>query len=179
MQMVVISRDSQILITKRSDKTEWYKRHWSCSFEENLSLKDFEDGRQGVEVVRHWAKRALNEELGLGEEAYATQNVRILSVFVESDLSDTAIVLNMCLCALVTLEIDRQMLTAILNAMPRKDYEFSEFRFIDYAAMFRELLHPTLVFHPTSRYRMALALVQHYGEANFARRLLADPRSQP
>jgi diguanylate cyclase (GGDEF)-like protein len=177
MQMVVVTRDSQILITKRSHKTEWYPGHWSCSLEENLSVKDFDDGRQGVEVVRHWAKRGLNEELGLHGDDYFDQNVRILSVFVESDLSQSASVLNICLCALVLLEIDSPVLAAKLNGMPRKDYEFSEFQFVLYDEMFRELTQPTRQYHPTSRYRMALALVQRHGEEGFAQQFLSKSHS--
>jgi diguanylate cyclase (GGDEF)-like protein len=177
MQAVVVTRDERILITKRSLRTEWYPGHWSCSVEENLSTKDFDDNRRGVDVVRHWARRGLNEELGLQDADYSTQNVRILSVFVESDLSPSTSVLNVCLCVLVRLEIGAEALALKLNTAPRKDHEFSEFHFISYDDMLGELVHPTRQYHPTSRYRMALALIQHHGESAFAKQLSSQSRA--
>ncbi|MBZ5650429.1 MAG: nucleotide-binding protein [Acidobacteriia bacterium] len=168
MQMVVGTRDGQVLITERSHTTEWYGGHWSCSMEENLSVKDFAHRPQGAEPVRNWAKRALDEEFGLREGDYSVENVRILSVFVESN--PDADVLNICLCAVVLLEMESEALSARLRSKPRKDHEFSDFRLVSYEEMFGELIQPTRKYHPTSRYRMALALVQREGQASFAQR---------
>ncbi len=172
MHIVVVTQDRYVLTTKRSPKTEWYKHHWSCSFEEAFSTRDLQEGRRGVDALRHWVVRALREELGLSSVSYSIENVRILSVFLESDSSEVTSVLNISLCTLVTLDIDRNDLSNILRVLPRPDYEFTEFAFLDYHEMVRELVRPTKTYHPTSRYRMLLSLVNKYGEAEFAKRLM-------
>lgn len=175
MHLVVVTQDEHVLITKRSPKTEWYKNLWSCSVEEGFSRKDLEEGRRGVDALRNWTERALREELGLDKTSYAMENARILSVFLESDVSEDHSVLNICLCTLVTLDIDCHMLSAILKALPRRDYEFTEWDFLDYHTMVKELSRgqPSRNYHPTSRYRMLLTLIHKYGEADFVRRFLA------
>jgi|GEM_PF-2616653 len=176
MHAVVVTKDDYILITKRSPRTEWYGDHWSCSIEESFSYRDLEEGRRGSGALRHWVTRALWEELGLDEESYVMENVRILSVFLESsDVSRVPSVLNICLCVHVPLDIDRQELSKILRVLPRRDYEFTEFDFLDYDELVKELTHATgtRLYHPTSRYRMLLALIRKYGEADFARRILS------
>jgi len=175
MHAVVVTQDEYILITKRSPKTEWYGDHWSCSIEESFSRKDLEEGRRGIDALRHWVTRALREELGLDEKSYVMENVRILSVFLESDVSRVASVLNICLCVHVPLDIDHQELSRILKVLPRRDYEFTEFDFLDHDELVKELTHATGTrpYHPTSRYRMLLALIRKYGEADFARRILS------
>ena len=176
MHFVVVTQDEHVLITKRSPKTEWVKNLWSCSVEENFSQKDLGEGRRGVDALRHWVERALREELGLDKTSYAMENVRILSVFLESDIREDSNIFNISLCTLVTLDIDHHTLSDIIKFLPRRDFEFTDFEFLNYHEMAKEFVQPSRNYHPTSRYRMFLSLIHKYGEADFIRRFLAALR---
>ena len=165
MHLLVVTQDEKVLITERSAKVDYYPGFWSCSIEEQFSQVDLEGGRR-ASAVQHWVVRALEEELALTKTRYSLENVRILSVFLESNI------LNISICALVRLDIDHRELSQIIRVLPRKDYEFTEWDYLDYEEMARELVHPGRRYHPTSRYRMLLALIHRYGEADFARRFL-------
>lgn len=165
MHLLVVTQDEKVLITKRSSKVDYYPNYWSCSIEEQFSRVDVEGGRR-ASAVQHWVVRALEEELGLTTMKYSLENVRILSVFLESNI------LNIGICAIVRLDIDHCELSQIIQALPRKDYEFTEWDYLDYDEMAVELVHPRRRYHPTSRYRMLLGLIHRYGEADFGRRFL-------
>jgi isopentenyldiphosphate isomerase len=166
MHIVVVTSDDRILITKRSSKVDYYPETWSCSIEEQFSQVDL-TGRQD-QAIRHWIERALEEELGLTAAKYALENIRILAVFLEASI------LNIGLAAIVTLSIGRRELSGILEVLPRKDYEFTEFGYLSYQEMSKELVRPRKRYHPTSRYRMLLALIHRYGESDFARRFVSE-----
>ncbi len=157
MHMVVATKDNKILITERSHKLLYSPGTWSCSIEEQCTLQDLEGGSKGV--LLRWAKRALSEELGLGDDAYSDDNLRILSVFLESEI------LNISLCSHVVLNINSGELDTMLHGLPRTDYEFPRWRFLTPDEVLNELFQPTRHYHPTARYRMLLSLIRHSGEA--------------
>lgn len=124
LHLVVIIDDNKVLITKRAPDVEHYPNTWSCSIEENMALKDLEDGTK--KAVLKWGKRWLLEELGLTEDVYNEDNLRVLSVFFESEI------LGVSLCGHVVLNISSDKLRRIIRSLPRMDYEFTAWDFLEY-----------------------------------------------
>lgn len=160
---IVTTSDDRVLITKRSPKVAYYPETWSCSIEEQLAPQDFQDGPDST-VVR-WGRRLLLEELGLNEDACNLDNMRILSVFLESDI------LNVSLCGHLVVNISSFELDRLLLVTPRTDYEFNEWGFLTYDELLSELFRPTRAYHATSGYRMLMALIRRYGEPAIADRI--------
>jgi isopentenyldiphosphate isomerase len=158
--MIVVTQDDKVLLTKRSKKVEFYPETWSCSVEEQLSTDDFLPTEQSP--IMNWARRCLKEELGLGGEEYDVSNLRVLSVFLESD------VLGVDLCAHAVLNIHSSELNKILQALPRTDYEFTEWTFASHEELMGELFQPRREYHPTSGYRILMGLLRRYGEPKVA-----------
>ena len=160
MHVIVVTKDDKVLITKRSPKVIYFPGTWSCSVEEQLALQDLQESSS--RIVLRWFERLLYEELGLSSETYSRSNLRILSVFVESDI------LSISLCAHAVLDINSTELDQILRSLPRTDYEFTEWAFLTHKELLKELFHPTKPYHPTSGYRMLMALIKRYGEPRVA-----------
>lgn len=169
MHMVVVTKDKKVLRTKRSEKVDFYPGTLSVSIEEQNDMRDLDAGVTGT--ILRWGKRALLEELGLGDDTYNDENLRILSVFLESDI------LNIALCAHVQLDITSTELDTTLHGIPRRDYEFPEWDFIEQDKLIDEVFQPIRSYHPTSRYRMLMAMIRHSNEpqmANALRRKLSE-----
>jgi isopentenyldiphosphate isomerase len=160
MHAIVVTSDDRVLITKRSPKVIYFPGTWSCSIEEQLALQDFQGGSN--KVVLNWFKRLLKEELGLGDETYNESNLRILSVFLESEI------LSISICGHVVLNLSSTELDQILKSLPRTDYEFTEWAFLTHKQLIQELFQPSRLYHPTSGYRMLMALIKRYGEPKVA-----------
>ena len=160
MHVIVVTEDDKVLITKRSPKVIYFPGTWSCSIEEQLAPQDLQESPN--RIVLKWFKRLLQEELGLGSETYNENNLRILSVFLESDI------LSISICAHVVLDISSNELNQILKSLPRTDYEFTEWTFLTHKELLKELFQPTRPYHPTSGYRMLMALIKRYGEPRVA-----------
>ncbi len=160
IHIIVVTKDDKVLINKRSPKVIYFPQTWSCSIEEQLSLQDLQE--RPDRIVLKWFERSLREELGLGSEAYNKSNLRILSVFLESDI------LSISICAHVVLDISSTELNQILTSLPRTDYEFTEWAFLTHEEILAELFHPTRLYHPTSGYCMLMALIKRYGEPRVA-----------
>jgi len=154
LHLLVITSDNKVLITKRSPDVAWFPNTWSASIEENMSIKDL-DGDRSTSVLR-WGERALLEELGITENVYDPRNLRVLSVFLESNI------LNMGLCGHVFLNIPSEQLSRIIRSLPRADYEFTAWDFLEYKddEIISEITKPTLPYHPSSRYRLLMALLK-------------------
>jgi hypothetical protein len=165
LHATVATADGFVLLTRRSNKVDYYPGVWSCSIEEQLSTVDFPAGVGPADVMEVWAVRMLREELGLESTHVSADNIRVSGVFLESD------VLNCSLAALVTLNVDRASLEAIIRRHPRQDYEYTEWHFLPWARLPSELLHPTFDFHPTAGLRMFLAGVMRFGAREFGVRL--------
>lgn len=161
--IVVVTNDSKVLLTKRSQKVAYYPGTWSCSLEEQLSQADLQKGANTV--MLDLIARALLEELGLGAEKYNKDNLRILSVFLESDI------LNVSVCGHVVLDMSSTELDNRLHGLPRADYEFHEWIFISHDELLKEIFEPERIYHPTSRYRMIMALLRQSGEPQIAKAL--------
>ena len=164
MATVVVTSDDKLLIVKRCHKVAYFPNTWSCSIDEQLAPQDMTGSANNI--VLRWGKRMLLEELGLENEAYNDDNLRILSVFLESDIFEIT------LCVHVTLDIDSHVLDRVLHGLPRTDYEFDEWTFLDYKVALDELFTPTRLYDGTSGYRMLLASIHRFGEPVIAERFL-------
>lgn len=163
LHLVVVTSDDKVLITKRSEKLAYYSGKWSCSLEEQLSPEDLRDGGEGA--LLKWGQRTLLEELGLGKGEYNNDNFRLLSIFLESDI------LNVSLCGHVVLDIESNDLDERLHGLPRADYEFPEWRYLEFEELLGEVFEPKRSYHPTSGYRMIMALIRQSGEPRVAEAL--------
>jgi len=155
--MIVVTSDEKVLITKRSSKTVYFPKTWSSSFEENMTVADL-DGKEPAALT--WMKRGISEELGLAPNTHSDDNIRVLSVFLESDI------LNISICGFVRLSVDRDTLDQVLRTIPRTDKEFTAWTYLPYTdeSLIQEILWPpSEYYHPTSRFRMLLALMKKNG----------------
>ena len=156
LHMVVCTSDDKLLIGKRSPKTKTYGGWWSVSAEESLHPKDFTNGRSGAALA--WGQRLLGEELGLDTDAYRNDDLRILSVFLESGYP------GICLCGFAQLRYSKSELDSRLRER-RGDIEFSDWEFLrlDRRLLLHEILKPTKHYHPTSQYRLLLTYLKCFG----------------
>ena len=164
LHLVVLTNDDKALLTKRSTRVASDQGTWSCSIEENLKPTDLHGERSGA--VLRWMKRAILEELALNDTYYDESNLKILSIFLESEKP------NISVAGLVTLNIDAQELRTLLRTLPRNDYEFTTDDYLSIKELARELTNPSRYYHPTSGYRILMALLHRYGEANFSRKFI-------
>jgi hypothetical protein len=162
--IVVLTSDHRVLATLGSSKKDYFGNLWSISIEEQLRSDDLSAPTSSR--VSQWIARALSEELGVQRDDYIDENVRALSVFIEGHN------LNFGLCVVAQLSISEQELSAIIEAKPRSDYEFTEFRFLGIEEI-AELLHSPVGwrFHPTSEYRMFMTLVHRLGPVGAAKQI--------
>jgi hypothetical protein len=169
MHMVIVTSDDKVVLTKRSTKVGYYPNTWSVTAEEQLAPQDFDQGQ--TSLVSRWANRLLSEEFGLNTEDYNDKNLRILSAFLESDI------LNISLCAHVILDITASELNQRLLILPRPDYEFSEWSFLTHDEVLSELFRPKKTYHPSSGYRMLMALIRRFGEPIIIEKILRQASS--
>jgi hypothetical protein len=148
---VIITSDELILATLSSNKKDFFGGCWSFSIEEQLRPDDLA-GSDVHNRVLVWMKRSLLEELGVSDPDYAVENLRVLSVFIEGHN------LNCGLCCVVSLSIPSATLGAIISAIPRPDTEFTEHKFFPIKDAIELLRVPNIPLHPTSEYRLFLAL---------------------
>lgn len=160
MQLVVMTDDEWVLITRRSKNVGIYSNTWSCSIEENWKPEDLKGDRK-TSVVR-WMNRAILEELGVSSDH--CKELRVLSVFLEGTNR-----LNISMVGHVILDLNRKALSERIASIPRSDYEFTEHDYFTLKQMANELRKPERDYHPSSRYRMLMTLLHRYGEPNFAR----------
>jgi len=169
LHLVVVTSDNKVLLTKRSAKVGFYPGKWSCSIEEQMQPQDMSPGNR--DAVLRWGRRALKEELGLDNDdeliTYRDEELKILSVFIEGEG------MGVSLCGYVKLDIDKVTLDALIRNYPRGDYEFTEWTFVNFSELLDETFIPEKFhYHPTSRYRMLMALLHNYGETRVARAYL-------
>lgn len=158
IHLLVVTRDNKILITRRAPDLAYYPNTWSASIEENMAPdKDFSPGKP--KTLYSLCRRALLEELGLGEDTFKPTNCRILSVFLETGI------LNISLCGIVTLSITAEDMERLLRGMPYIDKEFTAWSFLEYTEdeLINEIINGSMQFHPTSRFRLLMALMHRKG----------------
>lgn len=164
LHLVVITSDKKILLTKRSDKVSYYPSTWSASIEEQFHDDDFKV--ENTSPLENCVDRLFMEEIGVLNSKYNIKNLRILSVFLESDT------LNVSLAGLIKLNIDSTELELAINNTPRMDYEFKEFCFLTFDEVFQEIKYPTKKMHPSGGYRLLLSLYHKYGPLKMINNLM-------
>jgi isopentenyldiphosphate isomerase len=166
LHLVVITADEKILLTKRSKEVSYYPEHWSASLEEQLHEKDFLDNSNSV--LSSCLKRLFEEEVGLAENKYTPNALKILSVFVEADI------MSISLCGSIRLNIGASELTNIINFMPRKDNEFNEFELMSFDDIIKELKFSPRKLHPSAGYRLLITLYNILGTYTVIEKLIAN-----
>jgi len=158
LHLIVVTKDKKILLTKRSSKVRYHPSTWSVSLEEQFDEKDLQNTVS--RGIMNLFSRALSEELGLSNEHYSFSNCKVLSVFLEGDI------MNVSLCGVVHLEIDSIELDQMLKVRVPPDYEFDKWAFLTWDELKKELnpdILDTYEYHPSSKYRMLMALIYTFG----------------
>jgi hypothetical protein len=166
---IVITEDGDMLLTRRSAALSYYPNAWSASLEEQLTCQDIGDPVSDDAGLARAVKRMLDEELGLRVDAEHEErspfvritSVKCLAIFAEADIPNISAVVY------VPLAMNSARLRRWLNECPRPDHEFTDYLLLDRKAIALELARGANL-HPTSRYRMVLALYRLVGgkEAN-------------
>jgi hypothetical protein len=157
----VITTDRKILALQRPGfgRTDYHPYAWSFSFEEQLADVDF-DNREQIDVSR-WLKRAVRQEV-LGDQMqnlFDVNKARVLAIAIEEEI------FNPFLVAYVPVDCSAERLRQILPSAPdRAEWTECAFHTVDppcstLANVFKnhwQAEGPEL--HPTSRYRIYLAL---------------------
>jgi len=159
LHMVIITQDERVVVVRRAPTLHYYPGKYAATIEEQLHpKKDFEAvGADRIMSVEAWVRRALEEEFSLSDHHFAPEDARILSVFLEHTI------MNLSLCALVRIKLDASSLRAHLASNLRSDYEFDRTLFFSSDEALSEVVSPSLAHHPTSRYRMLMALFNAHG----------------
>lgn len=159
LHLVVATEDDKLLLTRRSPDLAWFPGKWAPSVDENMSHKDLDGGSQGA--ILRLGKRALLEELALTPDCYSDENLRILSVFLETADGN----INVSLCGYARLNMPYDRLRRILRVIPRADHEFTAWDSLDLDSdeLISEILKPSLDYHPTARFRMLMVLLHRNG----------------
>jgi hypothetical protein len=150
LHLIIVTADGRLLLTKRSDRLRYNPGVWSLSVEEQMSEQDIT--HQPRRIMREWAGRLLDEELGLPPDDVAETDIRILSVFIEADI------LNCSLAAVAYLPLRSSDLETVLYAGMMKDGEIVDFVLVPEADLIQELKRPSREYHTSSQYRMLLFL---------------------
>lgn len=150
---VITTKDKKVLLVKRSPKVIYYPNTWAVSCEESAQSTDLDN----INPILFWAKRLLKEELGVDENDYSEENLRLLSVFLESEI------MNITLCMILKLNISSIKLDNILKSQEKLDDEFIDWKFLTYEDAAALLLEPKENFHPTTQYRIFMSLLHLWG----------------
>lgn len=162
MHLVVVTADDRVLLARRALDAGYYPGAWACTLEEQAEVEDLDGAADGV--LLRWIARALDEELSLGAGAFAPQDARVLSAFLECDI------LNAAVCCHVRLARAAGEVEAALAARPDHGRELIEHAFVAHDALDAWLSRPRGTLHPATPYRALLARVRHDGvEATVAR----------
>lgn len=157
LHMVIVTSDKKLLLTMRSKKVGTLQGKWSCSVEEDLRREDFKENPQNVMAV--WSKRTLKEELSLNQDDYNEDNIRVLSVFLETDY------LNISFCVYGEININSEALNSHLQ-VKRGDVEFTNWEFLklERGVLLKEIFRPSRNYHPSTQYRIIMTFLKYFGE---------------
>ena len=172
LHAVVVTRDENIVAVRRASSVHYYPGKYAATLEEQLNPSR-DRVLSGDLSVDSWVQRALREEMALEVDThYQGTDIRVLSVFLEHTI------MNLSVCALVRLKLSDHELRGHLKKEPRDDHEFDELKFLSCDDALRELRAPSLDHHPTSRYRLFMALQSIHGLKWIKHRLLAGLDSE-
>jgi len=167
LHLIIVTADGFLLLTRRSIRLAYNPGVWSMSIEEQMAESEF--GSPATMVMRNWVARLMQEELGLSAEEVDEVDVRILSVFVETDI------LNCAIAGVAYIPLTRDELDAVLRVGFRQDQEFDQWEFIREESLVNELVYPSRPYHTTAPYRMLLLLASR-SSLSAAARLISRAR---
>jgi transcriptional regulator with XRE-family HTH domain len=160
IQCVVVTKDQQILLMRRSSSVAFYPNHWSASFEETMNAPGTDrkgnPSRSDDADFFAGAIRGLDEEFAI--PASAVESIKVLSLNTEY-LTLSVDVITMIKLSLTAEEIRESWL---LKAWDRD--EASKFALLstDLTTVVNKLFSRTL-WHPTARMRLIQFLFHTYG----------------
>ena len=160
IQCVVVTKDQQILLMRRSSSVAFYPNHWSASFEETMNAPGIDrkgnPSRSDDADFFAGAIRGLDEEFAI--PANAVESIKVLSLNTEY-LTLSVDVITVIKLSLTAEEIRESWL---LKAWDRD--EASKFGLLstDLTAVVNKLFSRTL-WHPTARMRLIQFLFHTYG----------------
>jgi len=159
---IVVTKDRKILALQRPgpDRTDYHPYAWSLSFEEQLAKSDFVDSNSEADTSE-WLRRAVRQEV-LGkyvDSLFKVENARVLAIAIEEEIY------NPFLVAYIPVECDSSQLPDILPLAADRA-EWLRYGFYDLEPPFDALVTAYKThkhtdgnaLHPTSRYRIYLAL---------------------
>ncbi len=160
IQCVVVTKDQQILLMRRSSSVAFYPNHWSASFEETMNAPGIDrkgnPSRSDDADFFAGAIRGLDEEFAI--PANAVESIKVLSLNTEY-LTLSVDVITVIKLSLTAEEIRESWL---LKAWDRD--EASKFGLLstDLTTVVNKLFSRTL-WHPTARMRLIQFLFHTYG----------------
>jgi hypothetical protein len=160
LQCLIVTKDDQILLTRRSSSVAYYPNHWSSSFEETMNAPGLD--RKGISSRSHdtdffaGAYRGLHEEFAISPDA--VDSVKVLSLNVEY-LTLSVDVIMVIKTNLTFDEIQGNWMLKVWNRDEAANFALLS---TDLHAIVEKLFSRTL-WHPTSRMRLIQYLFHTYG----------------
>ncbi len=170
IQCIVVTRDNQILLMRRSSSVAFYPNHWSASFEETMNAPGTDrkgnPSRSADSDFFAGAIRGLDEEFALSPDA--VESIKVLSLNIEY------LTLSVDVITAIKLNLDAEEIRQswLLKAWDRD--EASKFGLLstDLNAVVNKLFSRTL-WHPTARMRLIQFLFHTYGVDEVAKEIKA------
>jgi len=160
IQCIVITKDEQILLMRRSSSVAFYPNHWSASFEETMNApgtdRKGKPSRSDDGNFFTGAIRGLDDEFAIPAEA--VKDIKVLSLNTEY------LTLSVDVITAITLDLTAEEIRQswLLKAWDRD--EASKFALLstDLTTVVNKLFSRTL-WHPTARMRLIQFLFHTYG----------------
>ena len=170
LQCLVVTKDQQIVLMKRSSSVAYYPNHWSASFEETMNAP-------GVDRNGHLSRsddadffagaiRGLEEEFAISSDA--VEDIKILSLNVEY------LTLSVDVIVFIKINLSSEDLKQywVVEAWDRDEASQSAMISTDLKEVVNGLFSKTL-WHPTSRMRLIQFLFHTYGVKEVAKAIEA------
>lgn len=155
LHLMVVSRDKKLLLTQRPEDQHYSPNTWSASIEHML-----EPSAHSEAPLSDWVTHALQHEIEVKDvEDYYQKDLGILAIGLQAQI------LNVCLFGHARLAISAEELETRLRESPKKGKTFRDCKFLDIddVTLLQEILYSRRQYHPTSRFRMMLLLIQRKG----------------
>jgi hypothetical protein len=160
VHVIASTIDGWILAFRRSDMSHYHPGDWSATYEEGFALEDL----SGDGIFHRAARRGLAEEISADLHNLPLESFKVVSFVMERPLVNPAVVV------MADLPIPR---SALPVALPSDELELGsctsipiDWKVIGEIISSRSFKYGSRSgrWHPTSRYRMLLALARHFGE---------------
>jgi transcriptional regulator with XRE-family HTH domain len=160
IQCIVVTKDENIILMRRSSMVAFYPNHWSASFEETMNAPSSDNHNTGERSYEtdffKGALRGLDEEFAI--TADNVESAKVLSLNVEY-LTLSVDVITLIRLKLTADEIRQNWL---LKAWDKNEASKLELLPNDLQAILNKFFSKTL-WHPTSRMRLMQLMFHTYG----------------